>query len=547
MTLCAIIPSHNHWTALPAVLDILRRAGLFVFLIDDGSAEPARSALQALHDPEGGVRVTRLEPNQGKGAAVLEGFRQARAAGFSHALQVDADGQHDLTVLPALLDLARARPEALITGLPQYDASMPLGRRIGRWITHVWVWIETLSFEIQDSMCGLRVYPLAPVEALLARDRVGLRMDFDTDIMVRLAWRGTPVLGVPVKVIYPPGNSSNFDLWRDNLRISRMHARLVLTGLARLPARLWRRSAADDETSAHWADLAERGALWGLVLTAWTYRHLGRAGCRALLAPVVAWFTVRGGAQRRASRQFLGRVWGRPAGLMDSYRHFLSFAERALDGVAAWSGGLPADAVRLDTPDSLAAATAQGALILVAHHGNVEVARAMLDEDLRRRMTVLVHTRHAGNYNRTLRRFNPAAALNLLEVSEIGPETAVLLKERVERGGWVVMAADRVPVGSRDRIVTVPFLGEAAPFSQGPWILGALLGCPVYLLFCVKEGDGWHLRLEPFAERIALPRRERQQALAAYAAAYAARLEAEARRAPLQWFNFFDIWSTPSC
>jgi glycosyltransferase involved in cell wall biosynthesis len=241
MNLCAIVPTHNHWRALPQVVAGLRAAGLTVLIVDDGSAEPARSAVSRLAAPEDGVHLIRFERNQGKGAAVVAAFQRAWEDGFTHAVQVDADGQHDLDALPDLMALARRHPEALVTALPRYDASIPVGRKIGRWITHVWVWIETLSFAIADSMCGFRVYPLAPVQALLESEPVGRRMDFDTEIMVRLFWRGTPVCGLPVRVIYPPDNTSNFKMLADNWRISLMHTRLFILMLIRLPVILARR------------------------------------------------------------------------------------------------------------------------------------------------------------------------------------------------------------------------------------------------------------------------------------------------------------------
>jgi glycosyltransferase involved in cell wall biosynthesis len=219
-----------------------------VFVIDDGSGEPARSVIAALHDPENGVTVRRLEPNRGKGGAVIEGIRLAGQGGFTHGVQVDADGQHDLEALPGLLRLARSHPLALVSGQPFYDSSIPTGRKIGRWITHVWVWIETLSFRIADSMCGFRVYPLAAMRALLAEETVGQRMDFDIEVMVRLFWRGTPIATLPVRVIYPPDNISNFDLLRDNWRITKMHTRLVLTMLPRLPSILAHRPPICRET-----------------------------------------------------------------------------------------------------------------------------------------------------------------------------------------------------------------------------------------------------------------------------------------------------------
>jgi glycosyltransferase involved in cell wall biosynthesis len=219
----------------------LRAAGLPVFVIDDASGETARGVLAGLHDDNDSIIVTRLERNQGKGGAVMAGFRLAIAAGFSHAVQVDADGQHDLDALARLLELSARHPAALISGQPIYDASVPLGRRLGRWVTHFWVWIETLSLRIADSMCGFRVYPLAAVAPLLAEGRLGQRMDFDPEIMVRLFWAGTPVVMVPVKVVYPVGNFSNFDVLADNWRMTCMHTRLVVTMLWHLPSMLRRR------------------------------------------------------------------------------------------------------------------------------------------------------------------------------------------------------------------------------------------------------------------------------------------------------------------
>ncbi len=540
MRICAIVPSFNHVTAIGGIVARLRLAGLPVFVIDDASGPAAAVALAALHAPADGVTVRRLARNEGKGGAVMEGFRLANAAGFTHALQVDADGQHDLDALPAMLDAAARNPEALVAGRPLFDASMPRGRRIGRWITHVWVWVETLSLRVHDSMCGFRVYPLAAVAAALDGVRPGRRMDFDPEIMVRLVWLGTPLVEVPVRVIYPPGNTSNFQLWRDNVRISWMHTRMVVLMLLHLPRLLARRAGGQ-----HWAEMAERGGAWGLRICIGAYRLLGRGGCMALLVPVVAWFFVSGGRQRAASAVFLAAAFGRPATLSERFRHFLGFAARTLDVFIAWTGGIPASAVRPADPASLAVLRddPRGALLVVSHLGNAELSRAVLDAPTRARLTVLVHTRHAVRFNRVLREVCPAASLNVVEVGDIGPATAVDLHERVMRGEWVVIAGDRTPVGGHGRVSRVPFFGRAAPLPQGPWVLAALLGCPVRLLFCLRTTAGWEVAIEPFAERIVLPRGDRQAVVDGYVTRYAERLEAWARRDPLQWYNFFDFWA----
>jgi glycosyltransferase involved in cell wall biosynthesis len=187
------------------------------------------------------VSLHRLPRNGGKGAAVIAGMRAAASAGASHVLQIDADGQHDAADVPRFLAEAAAHPHAVVNGRPVYDESVPRGRLLGRYATHVWVWINTLSFDIADSMCGFRVYPLAATLAMLQRERVGLRMDFDVEVIVRLHWAGLEVRNLPTHVTYPLDGVSHFDLWRDNVRISRMHARLFFGMLLRMPRLLARR------------------------------------------------------------------------------------------------------------------------------------------------------------------------------------------------------------------------------------------------------------------------------------------------------------------
>ncbi len=546
---CAVVPSFNHWRSAGLVVQRLRAAGLTVFIIDDGSAEPARGALAALAGE--GCILHRNAVNQGKGGAVIQGLRLAIAAGYSHAVQVDADGQHDLDALPQLLALAERLPQALVTGAPLYDASVPRGRAIGRKITHFWVGIETLSWPAPDTMCGFRVYPLGAVAALLdSGERIGRRMDFDIEVVVRLSWRGTPVVELPVRVVYPPDNTSNFRMLRDNVRISLMHTRLVFIMLWRLPSILRYRSRRR-EASRPWPKLAERGAYAGLRICATVYRLLGRRCCMALLSPVALYFYLTGRHQRRASKAFLARAFatkgGRPPGFGSGYRHFRSFAGRALDTFIGWTGGLSPDALVRDQGQVWKSleGSPRGCLLIVAHVGNVEMTRALLDEQTRQRLVILVHTKHAENFNRLLRKFRPAAAINCFQVTELGPETAIALRERIDRGDWVVIAGDRPPVGSQGRTSMAPFLGRPAPFSQGPYILGALLECPVYTLFCLREGRQHRVELQLLAEHIVLPRRDRAAALQSYATAFARRLEGYALRDPYQWYNFFDFWAQP--
>ena len=234
-----IIPVYNHEHAIAAVVNSVRAHGLPVLLIDDGSKASCAAVLDGLvRAPQ--ITLFRRPKNGGKGAAVISGLEEAQRLGFTHAVQIDADGQHDLVDLPKFLARATANPDALVTGQPQYDESVPKGRLYGRYLTHIWVWINTLSLAIKDSMCGFRVYPLERTLAALVPS-IGKRMDFDPEIAVRLVWAGTQVINIPTHVTYPTDGVSHFDVLWDNVRISGMHTRLFFGMLVRLPWLLWRK------------------------------------------------------------------------------------------------------------------------------------------------------------------------------------------------------------------------------------------------------------------------------------------------------------------
>ncbi|HCT2506157.1 TPA: glycosyltransferase family 2 protein, partial [Aeromonas dhakensis] len=501
MNPCLLIPCYNHAGPLAAVLARLAEFKLPCLLVDDGSEPVAAAALDALAARYPWVSLLRHSHNQGKGGAVMTGLRRAHELGFSHALQVDADGQHDLTDLPALLAEARQHPAALVSGRPLYDDSVPKGRLYGRYITHVWVWIETLSFAIKDSMCGFRVYPLASTCALLERVALGRRMDFDTEVMVRLHWAGVPMRFVPTRVIYPVDGRSHFRLFRDNLDISWMHTRLVcrllwdlLLRLCRWPARLgarltrlWR------ERRTHWSRTPERGSLLGMQIMLASYRLLGRRGFSLLLYPVIGYFWLTGRAQREASRAYLARLETfanaqgvvLPAEPRSSFRHFLRFGEAALDKLAGWRGDITEQEVELVGAEHYQAAinSGKGVLLLGSHLGDLELCRALGSRKQGLRINALVFTRHAARFNALLKQINPDSHLNLIQVQELGADTAILLKEKLEQGEWVVIVGDRTSVTREKRVIWADFLGAPAPFPLGPFVLSSVLGCPVYLMF----------------------------------------------------------------
>lgn len=238
-----LIPVYDHELAIGPTLDQVLAHDYPVLMVDDGSGDTCRDTLIELRDryPQL-VSLVRLEQNGGKGAAVKTGFNALLEQGFSHAVQIDADGQHDISDLPLFLETAALNPGSLVTGYPVFDEDIPRARFYGRYLTHVWVWINTLSFDIRDTMCGFRVYPLAAVVELLEQEKCGNRMDFDPEVIVRWHWRGGKIMNLPTRVRYPIDGISHFDVWQDNLLISLMHARLFFGMLYRLPGILWRKA-----------------------------------------------------------------------------------------------------------------------------------------------------------------------------------------------------------------------------------------------------------------------------------------------------------------
>jgi predicted LPLAT superfamily acyltransferase len=550
---CAVIPTHNHVTALAAILTRLGEAGLPTIVIDDGSDPAIGNQIRAICEAHTAVEYLRQDVNGGKGAAVLQGLIRAQEHGYTHAVQIDADGQHDLDSLPALLATARNNPTAIVSGAPQFDGSMPMARRIGRPITSFWVSINAVSRQIKDAMCGFRVYPVATTVNLIQKSVRGQHMDFDVEVLVKAHWAGIAIAMVPVRVHYPDNNFSNFRALRDNLAMSRLHTRLFFGMLVRLPRLAFRRRPMlnlPDSPPSGWASMRERGAYWGLSLLGTVYWIFGRWVCLTAMSPVILYFFLTGRTQRTASHEYLMHMWQcgylpkRPTALT-SLRHFLSFGASSLDKLAAWSGRIPQ--VELDGTAAALLAEAEtgmrGAFIVTAHIGNPEVIRAIATLSRQVRVTVLMHTEHAELFNRLIQKFSPHSSTRVMQVTKIGPAEAIVFSEAIKRGGWLVIAGDRVPVSADGRTIDVPFLGDLAPFPQGPYILGAILKAPAFLMFCVREAGRYRVYFSRFADPIELPRTNRLDAIRRYASAYAKVLEERVARAPLQWFNFYPFWA----
>jgi glycosyltransferase involved in cell wall biosynthesis len=244
MRVLTLIPSYNSGADLlcRTVTEALQHSR-DVWVVIDGSTDGSGEALQQRMGSEVRLRIIHRQPNQGKGAAVLHGTELAQEAGFTHVLTMDADGQHPAERIPQFIHLAERYPQALLLGCPQFGPEAPQLRVQGRKISNGWSNLETLNWGIGDSLFGMRVYPLPALLRAFRSTWFARRFDFDTEIAVRIAWQGVPILNVPTPVKYlsrEEGGVSQFRYFRDNTLLTWMHARLFLGFLLRLPLLMWR-------------------------------------------------------------------------------------------------------------------------------------------------------------------------------------------------------------------------------------------------------------------------------------------------------------------
>jgi predicted LPLAT superfamily acyltransferase len=552
---CFIIPCYNHSEALPTVLKNIEPYQLTCILIDDGSSSDAAFKLKQLSALYPWITLLQLATNQGKGAAVMTGLEYAFNQGFTHAIQIDADGQHDSQFIELLIEKSELNPDALISGYPVYDNSVPKHRLIARYITHFWVWVETLSFTIKDSMCGFRVYPIKQTVSLIKQFKIGKRMDFDTDIMVRLYWQGTPSIFIPTHVTYPKDGVSHFNAFKDNVRISWMHTRLFFEMIPQIPS-LLKRNKQKTKDQRHWSQTPERKGLFGIKFILKFYRIFGRKCTKLIMFPVITYFWLTGKTQRQASRAYLERIKNDYENIpyiekkwLTTFHHFQRFGESLLDKIASWQGDIKLD--QLYFPNNQECldimSDKRGIILICSHLGDIEVCRALAELSYNIKINALVFTKHAMRFQQVLEEANQASTINLIQIDTLGPDTAILLKEKLDNGEWVAIVGDRTSSNpyhriSDNSICWANFLGAPAPFPKGPFVLSSALGVPVYLIWGLKPNGRFQVYFEHFADKIQLPRQNRQDELNKIIQDYAKRLEHYCLISPLDWFNFYDFW-----
>lgn len=297
--------------------------------------------------------------------------------------------------------------------------------------------------------------------------------------------------------------------------------------------------------------MKEAGALRGIKFLVAIYDIFGRVAFNIILVPVMAYFFVRRASARRASRNYLLRVKKRyPKALPKRplnwliFCHFLAFGQSLLDKYIAWSKTRTDIAMEPDEEKMLfeLVSSGKGCLVIGSHFGNLEYSRGISGRHPELVINVLLYDQHSENFAALIEGAKSESRMNLIQVTDIDIALALKLKEKVQRGEWVVIAGDRIPVGEGKRVSRACFFGDQAEFPIGPYVLANLLHCPVYLMHCYLDQDDYVVRVEHFEDNLKLDRKDRQQAYDNATQKFASALEKQVARRPLQWFNFYDFW-----
>lgn len=543
-----VIPTFNHHKELSSMIQKITSNGIDILIVDDGSDESTAKILRALGESTPAQLLT-LENNGGKGAAVKAGILYAQSKGYSHCIQVDADGQHDINDLPQILNLARKYPQRLILGRPIFDLkTAPKGRMWGRKITNFWIAVETFSLDIKDGLCGYRCYPVEQTAQLISKVKTGNRMEFDPEILIRMRWQGVQVKSFDTRVEYGHKEPSNFNMVRDNVKISWLFMRLFFVGIARL---IWRKHD-HRNSSEKWSEIRERGNKFGIYITYFSYKFLKKRLTQFVLSPVLIYFFLTDKKGRSASCQYLNKIYKTRTpkllfkpGLFASFIHYNSFASSLLDKIGIRIQGnrddfkvsfFGYDEVEKLIKDKV------GALFIGAHFGNFDVIRLLAKESTMD-LKVLMYRKHAQMINGLFSNINSEKDDEIIEIESINAATAGMLADYVDQGGFLGILADRVSPGAEQRIVKHPFLGQEAKFPQGPWIIAGILKCPVIFFYAVSTGkQEYEIHFEKLFETVDISSGNRENDIKKYLEVYTNRLENACRLFPYQWYNFYNFW-----
>lgn len=538
-----LIPTFNNHTTIGDVVSRAIRTtsalakGVPVFVVDDGSTDGSG----AVADDAGATVVAHLF-NRGKGAALLTGMKALARAGYTHAICLDADGQHHPEDIPQFVSAVQADPFCILAGVRDLSTA-PTISRFGRRFSNFWIWVET-GWRVADSQCGFRAYPLAPV---LALDLGSSRYDLEVEVLTRALWAGIAVRDLACQVTYPPKAErvTSFRPIVDNSRITWVNIKLIVERILWPPYWFPRPGSA----RTRW-DATSRGFALGWRFVFGVLGVLGRRPA-ALIARVVSlWYVPF--APRAGLDGYLSRVLPDEPRWRARARLYGNFAEALVDRMAWALHGPGAFVYQHEGTEAMveAFAGARGAIFLSSHLGNVECAAgpdAASGQGNQERVKVLHILRfEAGRDDgqAIIASMDPRWRPAMIAVNRADGYPALTALRVLREGGVVALRGDRL---IDERSVTVDLLGAPCRLPGGPWLLAALARVPVIVVGCFKEANGaYRVVCSPPMECVFDRSRPRDDQIQIWAQSYADLLGTWAHRWPTQWYNFHDLWSQQS-
>jgi predicted LPLAT superfamily acyltransferase len=517
-----------------------------VVVVDDGSTDGSSRGLRDIQ----GVHLVRLEANQGKGEALRRGLGKADVLGFTHAIALDADGQHDPRHIPDFIAAVDREPGAIIIGVRRMDeAGAPGASRFGRSFSNFWYRVQTWQ-KVEDAQCGYRAYPVRRTLALETRSK---RYTIEHEVIVLAAWNDMPVRSnVPIDVTYGDDIVSHFDKFLDNARFSALNASLTLakySGMKRFLQRELPPAPGPPErrppTWVQGKSLGTRPGYWWFGMLA---RTAGIDAAYRFLDVVVSYYVILAPREyKNASDEYLRRMFtdATEAELRrHRWHHFRQFGENVLDHALVPQLGLENFSVGGEGLEHIeeAAARGKGLILLGAHFGPWQFGAAGLGRKgiTVRIAAVIQEARAMDSYLSQLRSRSKHPMPQILLLDGESPFASMTIADALEKGDVVALHADRHLLG---RSVKVPFLGSPARFPLGPFVLSELTGAPLAIWFAVKQ-DRRSVKItvhEPFHVRSG-SRRDRNERLEEALRRYVSLLEDTVKAHPYQWYNFYDFW-----
>lgn len=528
-----LIPTFNNHRSIGDVVAravaVNARNGIPVFVLDDGSTDGSG----ALAEDAGATVIVHPE-NRGKGAALLTGMKALARAGYTHAICLDADGQHHPEDIPAFAAAIGADPWSIFAGVRDLSTAPGISR-FGRRFSNFWIWVET-GWRVADSQCGFRSYPVASV---LALDLGSSRYDLEVEVLTRALWSGVAVRDLPCQVTYPPKAErvTSFRPLVDNTRITWVNIKLIAERVL-WPAYWFPRPGA---RRAGW-DATSRGFALGWRLVLGVVRVLGRKPAAWFARAISLWYVPF--APKAGLEAYLSRVAPDAAPWRARAKVYGNFAEALVDRMA-WAMHGPSG-FRYEREGSEALVDAfsnrQGAILLSSHAGNIECAAGPgRNEERVKILNVLRFTAAVDHGQAVMASMDPAWRPNVIAVNRAEGYSALTVLRVLREGGVVAMHGDRL---IDDRVVTVNLLGSPCQVPAGPWLLAALARVPVIVVGCFKQdGDTYRLLSGPPMVCRFDRKRSRDEQIQEWAQLYADQVGSWVKRWPYQWYNFHDLWS----